>query len=113
MRKIPKSSPALLAFYIDWLAWAEAGAPDDSACFTPGIGLCNNAWYHAQLHGREKPHEVEEELHKQFRAAGRYGERMYYPFGQADYLKRSDNDSLHLCPKRLAWVRARIEEAQE
>lgn len=117
MKKIPKSSPALLAFYVDWLAWAEAGAPENFPNnpfdFSRGIGLCTNAFYHARISGVEKPYEVEEELKRQFRSPGKYGVRVYYPFGEASYNKNSSNGAMHLCPKRLDWVRNRIKEASE
>ena len=34
-----------------------------------------------------------------------------YPFGQSDYHARQVCNTMHLCPKRLAWVRAMIAEA--
>lgn len=100
---IKKSSPALLQFYRDWLAWAEGGAeewgPHD---FSRRYGLCL-----CQFFGK---YDMEEEMKDQFVAAGL---SRTYPFGYSEFHRGRASKSLHKDEARLAWVRARIAEASE
>lgn len=80
-----------LDFLKRWLAWAEAGAVTDE--FFKDDGLCLNApsglvlWF-----------------------SDEFGE--LYPFGD-DYFDRRAALTQHECPKRLAWVRAKIAEMEQ
>lgn len=94
------SSPELLAFYKSWLAWAENGAPDGAPHWRDD-GLCLLALASSGLRN---------ELEWQFYEAGL---DYTYPFGQVDYCQRSKAKTQHLCPKRLAWVRARIADSTD
>lgn len=89
----------VLAFLKEWLAWAEAGGLKKSS-FTRGDGLCVNAhnWGSGDL--------------------GDYFEYVIfadesYPFGFDDYRDREESHTQHECPKRLAWVRNKIEELEK
>lgn len=106
------TSPELLSFYKAWLAWAEAGAVTDE--FDPAIGLCTN------LGTRFTPGDDElwdddlwdrlyAELGEQLDTLG---ENNLFPFGGAEeYEARCMENTQHLNPLRLAFVRARIAEA--
>lgn len=88
----------VLAFLKEWLAWAEAGGPEHEA-FKRDFGLCVNAdeWGGVEL--------------------GDYFEDVIfdvsdYPFGLQEYEDRAVSQTQHECPKRLAWVRNKIEELE-
>lgn len=87
-------SPELRRFLRDWLAWAEAGAPDGSPHdFCDVAGLCSNCcWYFPEA----VDHPAYFELTSMFKDG--------YPFGGCDeyYSGRPH----HTNPQRLAWVRA-------
>lgn len=80
-----------LDFLKRWLAWAQAGAVTGE--FRADWGLCSNASI-----------LVEDWLEDQFLG-------MPLPFG-ADYFPRAIARTQHECPKRLAWVRAKIAEME-
>lgn len=86
---------AVLAFLKEWLAWAEAGG-HGHAVFDNGMGLCGNAFNYGEL----QP--------KYFREEFGFG---MTPFGK-DYADRACEGTQHECPKRLTWVRAKIEELE-
>lgn len=92
--------PDLRAFLTDWLAWAEAGAPE-SPVFDASVGLCTNAqfWWYG------KPLEtacVVELLEDVF--AGKA-----WPFGPKAYGSFCiDRNEAHLDPNRVGWVRAAL-----
>lgn len=81
----PGLSPELRAELQGWYDWVLAGAPNGEP-YLRGWGLCSNVLTHQQ------------ELRAIFG-----GEP--YPFGYEDYDFRQLNNSMHECPKRLAWVR--------
>ena len=82
---------ALRTFLTDWLAWAEAGAPDHPVFF-PEAGLCSNARWWGEEHG----------IGMNLAFMDIFGDEDY-PFGVDAY-----NSALPKCedPNRLAWVRA-------
>lgn len=92
----PKDTPIsdeLRAALQWWLEQAESKRP------MPRVkvcGLCSALTYYK--------HELRAVLRRQFGQTD-------YPFGQSDYHSRQGNGTQHLCPKRLAWVRAMIAEA--
>lgn len=88
-------SPDLIAFLRAWYDWATSGAPDKEP-FNCRFGLCSNADGYGP---------VADEL---FALLGRT-----FPFGEQDYSIRYVNRTQHECPRRLAWVRARLVEAGE
>ncbi len=86
----------VLAFLREWLAWAEAGAPEGGRFFRYD-GLCNSfdRW----------PGSGEYDLSDWFVGV----DCTSYPFGgTAAYKRDFDNDTMHLNPLRLAWVRETI-----
>lgn len=89
-----------------WLSWAEGGAVTQE--FDVKQGLCYHV-YHNRYVGREVQvgrctskkdvfEELEELMHEDF------GDNPY-PFGFNDFDHRRETGTMHLCPKRLAWVR--------
>ena len=87
----------VLDFLKEWLAWAEDGGPDHEA-FKRWNGLCcaSNEWGGSREFGNHFREKV-------LKGNGR-------PFGRDDYEDRFIRETQHECPKRLAWVRAKIEE---
>jgi hypothetical protein len=51
----------------------------------------------------ERPKAVREDLERAFG-------REKYPFGRKDFEQREDADTMHECPKRLAWAREHAAE---
>ena len=102
MTDIPKSSPELLAFYREWLAWAESGAPDLRP-FDRDTGLCCNA----SVFDDEACIDLLIQLSEAFL-------RSYdHPFGGPEqYYAERNSGTMHLNPERLAWVRARIADCE-
>lgn len=99
------ASPELLEFLKAWHDWATSGAPDGEP-FHREYGLCDNAKCNSL--------SLSDELRNLFKLGRRNGdfECFIYPFGARDFDDRGGNNSMHECPKRLAWVRATIAAAQ-
>jgi len=91
-------SADLIAFLKAWYDWATSGAPEGEP-FTRGYGLCFAA-----------PDAVRRELRMALSASSG---AVAFPFGVVDYFERQEHFTQHECPKRLAWVRARLVEAGE
>lgn len=89
-------SPDLIAFLKAWYEWATNGAPDGEP-FYRNIGLCISA-----LSYRDAKRELEV----------LFGGNKF-PFGEEDFWRCDRQDTMHECPKRLAWVRERLIEAGE
>lgn len=92
----------LIAFLKAWYDWATSGAPDGEP-FDRDVGLCDNIC-------ERNPGASGEEVRKELAAA--LGGKMF-PFGFSSYCNREVQLTQHECPKRLAWVRARLVEAGE
>lgn len=86
-------SPTLHHYLTGWLLWVENGAPD-AGLYSRSCGLCIGA-----------PGHLVAELILLFERDFGCGS---FPFGQADYYARARNRTQHLCPKRLAWVKAKL-----
>lgn len=98
-----EESKMLLEFLTDWLAWAESEEPDGR--YSRSAGLCTNSGKWAAANG----HDVDSFIYDVVREFP-----SQYFFGCADeYLERSIDRTQHKCPKRLKWVRAKIEELKE
>ena len=96
----PKDTPIsdeLRAALQWWLDQAESAEPHEGITIN---GLCPVFLYHKE--------DVSDELKAVLREQFGYGR---FPFGMSDYHARHCNGTQHLCPKRLAWVRAMIAEA--
>lgn len=65
----------------------------------PYYGLCPNA-----------PSDVCTEMVVQFAEAGLH---KLHPFGHDEYYQDKAANTMHKCPTRLAWVRARIADAEK
>jgi hypothetical protein len=90
-------TPALRAYLTDWLAWAEAGAPEHDE-FRPRFGLCTNA---------RRRHRASADLRNALVAD--FGDEANHPFGGlVRYM--SEAEAHHTNPLRLAWVRAKLAE---
>lgn len=94
-------SPDLIAFLKAWYDWATSGAPDGEP-FSRATGLCFN------LAERFKRPVARDALTEMYELLG--GDST--PFGD-EYYDRGEARTQHECPKRLAWVRARLVEAGE
>ncbi len=106
---IQESSSNLLAFYKDWLEFAESDDPHDNNIFDRGCGLCSNCIFwmleYDLLHS-----EIQDEMHHQFAEAGFDSD---YPFGgERQYSFDVCHDAAIYNPMRLAWVKARIADAE-
>lgn len=102
-----KQSKELTAFYKAWLEWAENGAVD-SMPFMRGIGLCDNMstfLYNDVALSNSQVSDFAHEMRQQFRNAEL---DVHYPFGDSDYTARGWNDTMHLCPVRIQWVKDHI-----
>lgn len=96
-------SEQLREFLTAWLAWAENGAPSRYP-FNPANGLCACAAIYADAtYGDEV--DLLTELANLFEDQGLNAN---YPFGQYEYDMRHLDDTQHLDPNRLAWVREQL-----
>lgn len=86
-------SPELRTALADWLAWVERGAPEDDENFHRSRGLC----IAVRFSGASKL-----ELQDLFQADNLNRD---YPFGEFEFYDRADDETMHECPDRLAWVR--------
>lgn len=103
-----KSSPDLICFYTEYLAWVDAGAPEDSP-FTRAAGLCHNIYEFAEVNEGMRPGFLCDEMHRQFRLE-LLSETL--PFqSPEDYTRETEGDMCHMNARRLQWVRDRIAEA--
>ena len=99
-------SADLIAFLKAWYDWATSGAPNCGP-FDRSLGLCDNA--------AQTKWGLRVELTSMFREERSSGNMAchIYPFGESDFDARAKDHTFHECPKRLAWVRARLVEAGE
>lgn len=99
-------SKMLTEFYNNYHDWASEGAPEHPD-FHRGVGLCNCYLYF--LHDHKLPELTREarldEMEKQFLEAGL---NPNYPFGHDAYQDAFANDTMHLCPVRMAWVKSHL-----
>lgn len=99
-------SEVLTRFYREWLSWAEAGGKGGE--FYDDMGLCSNLRKFCAA--RELPiSDTVQELRGQFKS---HGVDDAYPFGEAAYDHQLEFGGMHADPKRLMWVRNRLEEAE-
>lgn len=85
----------LQQFYNDYAAWLDAGAPEGRP-FDRGYGLCHNL-------GKFADRDAHIEMTRQFEAAGL---DIDYPFtGRYQFETDFDNETMHLNPKRIQWVK--------
>jgi len=86
-------TPALRQFLADWLAWAEAGAPEHPVFHRRG-GLCVLA--------SRVSYYLNSELEDVF-------DEIFYPFGgYEEYHRRRIDETQHENPARRAWVRQQL-----
>lgn len=94
-------SPLLRAFLSDWLAWAEAGAPDDDR-LARHWGLCGNAIKNGVRRHLERLLETD------------FPDNASFPFGGSTvYHRDAYRREHHLNEERLAWVRAKLAEPDD
>jgi hypothetical protein len=87
--------PETRAFLRDWLDWVERGAPNRKP-YRRYWGLCSNADEFDHSGG------VSVDLCDAFKRD--------YPFGEGDYSRRGRAETMHKCPKRLAFARKHAAE---
>ena len=101
----------LQEFYRTWLAWVAGGVRKPHPYFHAEEGLCLSAFgfalYHPNPALKKDPFKLEEALRDVFEAQGL---DRHYPFGRRSYSMRYRYGTQHRCPKRLAWVRAQLED---
>lgn len=93
-------------FLHEWLTWAMEGASDSR--FSRGMGLCNNLclWL-VDNHGIEQPGYSKAYAHLK-QMFDHDGLHMEYPFGEESFNLASRSETMHLDPRRLAWVRSKV-----
>lgn len=102
-----KVSVNLKVFFRDYLAWVEAGTPLHYA-FSTALGLCNNvdSYDYAICEASGKKVGLLSELEMLFRTEGLH---RHYPFNNRNrygtYDKESDARTMHLNPRRIAFVK--------
>lgn len=101
-------SANLTKFYNAYNDWQEAGAPEHNA-FEHWFGLCTSLrrWcqYQVRLGVAVDSWLLTDEMTDQFRENGL---DTNYPFGRADFEDCLYHDTMHLSPKRIAWVKAHL-----
>jgi hypothetical protein len=110
MSDTSKQSELLTQFYIDYLAWAEAGALDSEfEVFSARYGLCQSLtdWMLDKWLDHSSRMSLPYELKDQFSGAGLDRD---YPFNTDDleYELEHNNRLMVKNKKRIAWVRAHI-----
>jgi hypothetical protein len=93
-------SDHLKAFLSAYVAWVDAGAPQEKP-FSRRYGLCSNLTYWALHLGPIDRHALEEEMDEMFDADGL---DRCHPFGVDEYFKARNAYKQHLDAKRIAWV---------
>lgn len=89
-----KASDELKQFLQAWLDWAEAGGVGEE--FVPRSGLCHMLQTKWDM-------LLTDELDLLFNDKS-------YPFGEDEFDRRMANNTQHLDPNRLAWVRAALND---
>lgn len=85
-----------------WLDWAENDGENDGP-YCNYYGLCSNVYCFGA-----SEHELEEINNQLLTALDADFGVKDYPFGEFNYEFRSRNDTQHLDPDRLAWVKKTI-----
>lgn len=93
-------SEKTMEFLAAWYQWTLDGAPE-AAPFDRCDGLCHAADDYGIYIGGLNIQFREDDLDTR------------YPFGEGDYANAQDTCTMHLCPKRLAWVAAKLGIVQE
>lgn len=94
-------SPVLRDFLQAYADWAYGDDPPNPYDFDQNFGLCIAVISYAFRHDMD-PLRLRRELEQSFIADGL---DPVYPFGQEDFNK---SDDLRTCPKRRAWVLAKL-----
>lgn len=113
-----RKTRGIIEFLRDWLAWAEADAPEQlapsGANYSPQAGLCGNASIYKLAYGDPAlPYfELMSALNILLSASVNSRELnnpMPTPFGGlGEYNRRSAFGTQHRCPERLRWVRETV-----
>lgn len=96
-------SPVLRDFLQAYADWAYTPDAPNFYDFNAGAGLCNAAFSYGFRDPRTSGLALQEELGRMFLIDGLDPD---YPFGEDDYNSKAD---LRTCPKRRAWVLAKLE----
>lgn len=99
----------VLAFYRAWLTWVTDGAPEGIP-FSRGLGLCASladyAENQAKISGNRMSYDDGVRCRTAMKNQFEYqGLDRTYPFGMTDFDRRADNDTMHLCPYRVNFVK--------
>ena len=94
-------SPVLRDFLQAYADWAYTPDAINPCGFDQNFGLCSATIPYGQYHDMD-PLRLRRELERMFLNDGL---DTVYPFGQEDFNK---SDDLRTCPKRRAWVLAKL-----
>lgn len=106
-------SSALTAFYNAYNDWLEAGAPvrqssKSSFKFQRDLGLCTSlrrwAIHNEYVYGLAI-YDIADEMVMQFQAEHLHD---YFPFGATAFEYDMNNETMHTCPCRIAWVKSHL-----
>lgn len=105
-------SELLKAFYLAYSTWLDEGA-NGHPIFSRHAGLCSNVSWFGRHHGLSyrTANDLEDELKMQFADASMDST---YPFDDCtSYCSNCNDETQHLNPKRIAWVRNQVEKIKE
>lgn len=97
--------PELVKFYQSYWDWVNKGAPDLEP-FARNLGLCSNLCY--CVYSFYACQDIKKAMKLQFTEAGL---NRTFPFGEEEYDMHGMDETMHKDPNRLAWVRARLQDA--
>jgi hypothetical protein len=103
------SQKRLNSFYVDYYNWLQSGA-EDKKPFRRRYGLCVNIdlyckWMDINLQGAE---DMQQEFQEQLQENELC---LALPFNKdhPEYYLESQNDTMHLNPLRIQWIKDRVE----
>jgi hypothetical protein len=102
-------SSDLIAYLKDWYRWATNGAPEGKP-YCRSYGLCGNLQYFTIGMRFDKYQWCTGKWNLRIELETLFNEEPY-PFGKLNYRTARYFEIQHLDPKRLAWVKERLIEA--
>jgi hypothetical protein len=96
-----EQSKELTAFYRAYAQWLDRNAPNLQP-FRRNEGLCRALLTYGTELYPERVFHADDEMDRQFEDAGL---DVSYPFGKDEYALHRSAATMHLDPKRTAWVR--------
>lgn len=118
-------SPELQEFYNSYQAWLDNGAPHDTMTYHRCYGLCYalhsftmrkyKSLTASNIHRKRLCDEMNEQFLRELGHDDGFPElTLLYPFGSPKQYKDEEmNETAHLNPQRVAWVRKHATNAKE